>query len=61
MNPLDAFPEYPMCGFCKDLGITFDEYNGFRFCGCLAGQRRAVAEPYAVSEANAARAKTGSV
>jgi len=57
----NAFPQHPLCGFCSDQGITFDQFNGFRFCGCPAGQRRAVSEPLATSEANEARAKIGAL
>ena len=59
MTDLNAFPEYPLCSFCADKGITFDDFNGFRFCGCPAGQLRALAEPQACGEANEARVKTG--
>ncbi len=55
--PADPNAVYPDCAFCKDKGITFDEYNGFRFCTCKAGLGLIILEPNAVHDANIARAK----
>jgi hypothetical protein len=54
---LNAFPEYPDCMFCSDHGVTFDEFNGYRWCTCPAGLDRMESGPHACYEANAARAK----
>lgn len=56
---MNAFPEFPTCGFCADKGITFDEFNGYRFCTCKAGLGLLILEPNAVFEANEARRKLG--
>jgi len=54
---LNAFPQYPDCMFCSDGGVTFDEFNGYRWCKCANGVRRQALEPETVSQANAARAR----
>lgn len=54
---LNAFPQFPLCGFCSDTGITFDKFNGYRVCGCAAGVNRAGAAEDAAL-ANEARRKT---
>lgn len=56
---LNAFPGYPLCGFCKDFGITHDEFNGFRFCTCQAGKLRSVNDPKSAEDANVIRQKIG--
>lgn len=61
MSDLNAFPQYPICGFCQDKGITFDEFNGYCFCACIAGWRRQEADPLDVTEANGARAKLAAI
>lgn len=50
---------FPLCGFCKDTGLTLDDFNGYRFCTCIAGIARKVSEPKVVEESNAARQKLG--
>ncbi len=52
---LNAFPEYPDCMFCCDKGVTFDEFNGYRFCTCPAGVSAARLGPAIIDEANEAR------
>ncbi len=59
MRDLNAFPQYPTCGFCKDHGLTHDEFNGFRFCACVAGRKRAASDPRAAEDANALRERLG--
>ncbi len=55
---LNAFPEYPDCMFCADKGVTFDEFNGYRWCTCPAGTSAALVSPEIVNQANAAAART---
>ncbi len=55
--PSRELADYSTCGFCKDKGITFDDFNSFRFCTCVAGAALMLHEPDAVSEANQARLK----
>ncbi len=52
---LNAFPQYPDCMFCIDKGVTFDEFNGYRFCTRAAGFSAAQLGPAIVDEANEAR------
>ncbi len=63
MTDLNAFPEFPLCMFCQDKGITFvsvmvsgtktlirdDEY---RWCKCPAADKRRQVDPYAVIQGN---------
>lgn len=57
MSDLNAFPQFPTCGFCCDKGLTFDEFNHYRFCTCVSGAALMLHEPDAVTEANAAYQK----
>ncbi len=54
LNP-DA--KYPDCMFCCDKGLTFDEFNQYRFCTCRCGLALAQQEPYAAIQANKAYSK----
>lgn len=54
---LNAFPQYPDCMFCCDKGVTYDEFNGYRFCTCPVGLSAAQLNPEIIDQANAARNK----
>ena len=56
---LNAFPEYPLCSFCKDAGLVFGGDQPFRFCGCEAGQHRREKEPALLDDLNAQRSGLG--
>lgn len=59
LSELNAFPQFPDCMFCRDGGITHDDFNGFRWCKCPAGAKRQAKEPQLVDESNAQRAQLG--
>lgn len=57
-DSLNAFPQHPLCGFCKDGGIVhLPEFPPcYRFCACAAGVARAASDPTVIDEANAREA-----
>lgn len=52
--PPEPLVPYPACMFCRDTGLQ--HLRGYppcyRWCGCVAGIARRVAEPNLVDEAN---------
>ena len=46
-----------LCVFCKDIGLTFDEFNHHLFCSCHCGIALATQEPNHVLEAYVAYVK----